>query len=160
MPRRWRSETRLLLQLPDFDIPKGDFAAVFLQEDVAAGPLGEFGHVPEFAVRKGILEFRRRAVAIQNLLAVQPMFEVIAAHDDFRRVPFADRAGLLRSGGRDQIIKRSNGSIAVAPKLRIGMPGIVQNLIFISNGRAGGSLRARAGDGLSLIHISEPTRPY
>ena len=97
------------------------------------------------------------------------VLEVIKGDDEFRRIP----VGLLTSSDRDEDLAQSYGlgsnHFITKPEnpaeLEQRLRSLLKNMEELSGIRRGsGSLEATAvsavNPGLSLIHISEPTRPY
>ncbi|VXC68312.1 hypothetical protein SPHINGOT1_120399 [Sphingomonas sp. T1] len=110
---------------------------MILKQDRPLHGVAEPGDPGIFALRHQRAERRRPAVIFDHLEAVQPVLDTRAAHHDHRPVPFARRidplARACRVGQvlrRDQIVERAERPVAVATHLRIGMPRIVEQLIF------------------------------
>src|SRR5581483_11325488 len=99
-------------------VPERHLAPMLLQQDMAVGPFAIARDVLELALRVGVVKLLRGAVVIENLLAVEPVLHMIAAHQNPRCVPFADRGNLLLLLiARQQIIERTQPPIAVPAQL-------------------------------------------
>ena len=119
---------------------------MILKEDVAILPRAESLDGFEFAERDGLAEFVRVAVVFEHFFAVEPVLDLVSAHDDMGGVPLADGVYFFGGGGGEQVVKRGERAVAVAAEFGIGVMQVVENLVFVTDGGAGGGLGSRAGD--------------
>ena len=134
----------------NFDIAERNHAAVFLEEDIAIGPLAKIGDRVEFAFGDELAKFRRAALILQDFGPIQPMLDMFAFRNNQRVVPLADVIGLFILRSRDQIVERTKRAIAVAAEFRVRMPFVIEHLKFRAEGRADGGFGAGAGDGAQV----------
>ena len=103
------------------------------------GPLGRLAEAgPDLVLALGheLAERFRAPLVLQDLGAVQPVLDVPPVRDDASLVPLADRLHRLRRRGGDQVVERSQRPVAVAAGLRVGVPGVVEQLVLEPDRRA------------------------
>ena len=118
---------------------------MFLQEDVAVGPLAEVLAVLRVGIlrlRDEVAELRGAAVVGDDEGAVEPVFDLGALGDHVGVVPVADAVGALVRGGL-QVVERGDRAVAVAAELGVRVDGVVEHLELQAEGRAGALVEVR-----------------
>jgi hypothetical protein len=119
-----------LRQFAQLDIAELNRETVVLQEDVAVVGFSEAGVNVVLTVGDDGAEGWGFAVVLDDLDPVEPVLAVGSADDDAGGVPFADGMRGLVCGGRNHVIQRGDGAVAVFTQFRVRVSSIVEDLIF------------------------------
>lgn len=119
----------LCWKFSELNIPELDFISVILQENRGCGFHAEFVDLLVFAGCDPFLHFRTADFKSYALGSVDPLFDVVAVHEQAALVPFADRIYLPCGGWLDQVVE-SSGLMGGASLDAVGMFGVVQELVF------------------------------
>src|SRR5436190_3625348 len=118
----WSLYSRWLLQRQDLDVLVLDLVAVVLQVDLALGLLRVGRHLRPLALGDLGVPVLAPDLRLANLLAVEPMLEMVALGNDLRMVPLAGRLHDLLGRRIDGIDRAGRGErvLAVAVLVVVG----------------------------------------
>src|SRR5689334_6025580 len=121
---------RLAGDRTDLEVAVADGVAVVLQQDQAVLRLAEALDVLELALGDRLAERRAVERVAEDLGAVQPVLDVVAADDDAAGVPLARGLQGAVGGGHDVVERRR---LPVRPDLGVGVPLVVDQLVLVAD---------------------------
>jgi len=122
----------MLAQFLDFQAAKGKLVAVVLQQQMPGRGFAEMRPDVVFAPGHQRFKGQRAAVVFECFHPIKVMFDMIRGIDD--HPPDISRPdGSLtghRLDGRNQVVERGQGAVAVGAELGVGMPSVVEQLVL------------------------------
>lgn len=112
-----------------------------LQENVPFGGVTEVGPIAVFAIGNERVPFLIVAVVLEQLRAVEPVFDVATADDNEGGVELVDVEWLLFGCG-DEVVKGAELAVTLHAELGVGVTFVVEDLELAAYGRAGAFIHA------------------